>query len=109
MPEETIASAVSRMSFSSMSQAKVFQLFHPMGGVSARPANFCADADADTSNKTSGTNCFMRPPSFELGFRKVYPGVRIHRAIWRRRVEHDDMDRTIGSLLQYDSPGVWRR
>ena len=35
MPEDTIASAVSRISFSSMPQPNVFQLFQPIGGVRA--------------------------------------------------------------------------
>src|SRR5688572_2732204 len=42
MPEATIASAVARISFSSILQAKWFQLFQPMGGVSARCSNFRA-------------------------------------------------------------------
>ena len=37
-------SAVSLTTVSSMSQAKVFQLFQPIGGVIANPSNFCADA-----------------------------------------------------------------
>src|SRR5258708_33634460 len=36
MPLETIASAVSFISFSETSQANLFQLFHPIGGVWAR-------------------------------------------------------------------------
>jgi hypothetical protein len=35
MPEDTIASAVSRMSSSSMAQPNLFQLFQPKGGVGA--------------------------------------------------------------------------
>src|SRR5881227_3843720 len=38
MPELTIASAVSRMRRSLMSQWNRFQLFHPIGGVGAKPA-----------------------------------------------------------------------
>src|SRR6267143_5201894 len=36
MPLETIASAVSLICFSETSQANLFQLFHPIGGVWAR-------------------------------------------------------------------------
>jgi hypothetical protein len=42
MPEVTIAAAVSRISSSSMSQPNLFQLFHPMGGVSASGGFSCA-------------------------------------------------------------------
>ncbi len=38
MPELTIASAVSRMSDSSIRHPNLFQLFQPIGGVGARPA-----------------------------------------------------------------------
>src|SRR5947199_9962699 len=37
MPDVTIASAAARTVFSSTLQANLFQLFHPMGGVCARP------------------------------------------------------------------------
>src|SRR5713226_1249506 len=37
-PLETIASAISLISFSETSQANLFQLFHPIGGVLARVA-----------------------------------------------------------------------
>src|SRR5436305_15155162 len=43
MPFAAIASAVSRTTFSLiLSQANVFQLFQPIGGVRARPSHFWA-------------------------------------------------------------------
>ncbi len=45
MPEETTASAVSRISASLTSQPNLFHEFHPMGGVGARaPSGMRADA-----------------------------------------------------------------
>ena len=44
MPDATIASAMSRINFSFTSQAKVFQLFQPSGGVWPSCSNFWADA-----------------------------------------------------------------
>jgi hypothetical protein len=42
MPEETILSAIPLTSSSLIFTWKVFQLFHPIGGVSAKPSNFWA-------------------------------------------------------------------
>ena len=42
MPLAAIASAISRMSFALTSQPKWFQLFHPIGGVRARPLSWRA-------------------------------------------------------------------
>src|SRR5438046_9812403 len=44
IPEETITSATSFTNCSSIFIWKVFQLFHPIGGVRASPSNFCAKA-----------------------------------------------------------------
>ena len=51
----TMASAVSLIRFSLTLQAKLFQLFHPMGGVRASPSNFWAWAlPARTQAMSSG-------------------------------------------------------
>src|SRR5579884_3430640 len=50
MPVVTIASAISRMSFSLTLHWNLFQLFHPMGGVGAA-FDTCADAVADAVRK----------------------------------------------------------
>src|SRR5574340_1180223 len=42
MPERTMASAVSRMSCSSILQPKWFQLFQPMGGAASRAVAWAA-------------------------------------------------------------------
>src|SRR5260370_32888799 len=48
MPLETIASAVSLISFSETTQANLFQLFHPLGGVWSRvEASAGSDAPAN--------------------------------------------------------------
>src|SRR5574341_276585 len=53
-----MASAVSRMSCSLTSQAKWFQLFHPMGGVRARPLlrgvvwRVCRISNAERDSRT---------------------------------------------------------
>src|SRR5215831_8447098 len=44
MPDETIASAVSLIAFSSTWQPNLPQLFHPIGGVGASPEAACAAA-----------------------------------------------------------------
>src|SRR5208283_5859359 len=46
MPFAIMVSAVPLISCSSMLAANVFQEFHPIGGVSARPSNFWAKAVA---------------------------------------------------------------
>src|SRR5213592_974828 len=43
MPDATIASAVSRMSCSLISQWNLFQLFHPIGGAGASPSSVRPD------------------------------------------------------------------
>src|SRR6478609_8175862 len=45
MPLDTIASAVCSTRAAETSQWKLFQLFHPMGGVGARSPRGCCEAD----------------------------------------------------------------
>src|SRR5579864_1048402 len=55
MPDFTMASAIPRTSSSLTLQPNLFQEFHPIGGVSARPletALSCANAIAANSEKT---------------------------------------------------------
>jgi hypothetical protein len=52
MPEETIASAVSRTSDSETLQPNLFQLFQPIGGVFASPSNFWPYALEAKNNRT---------------------------------------------------------
>src|SRR5262249_831505 len=59
MPDFTIASAIPRIISSLTLQPNLFQLFHPMGGVSARLADgaaFCAKRAAQASIKTAAHN-----------------------------------------------------
>jgi hypothetical protein len=51
MPVETIASAVSRISFSETLQPNLFQLFHPIGGVFPSPLSRAAAGIASKARK----------------------------------------------------------
>src|SRR5436305_9105215 len=75
MPEETIASAVSRTTFSFTLHANLFQLFQPIGGVSASPfaallttscvvsASAGEERAAIAANQTNGPIAyFIHPP-----------------------------------------------
>src|SRR6266542_2103152 len=70
MPEATIASVVSRTTFSFTSQANLFQLFQPIGGVKASPfgallitscvVSATAGAVTSTSANKTAHKCAMR-------------------------------------------------
>jgi hypothetical protein len=59
MPFEPIASAVSLITFSLTSQANLFQLFHPIGGVGASPlaTRFGSLEGASVFGSVSSTSC----------------------------------------------------
>src|SRR6185503_15680161 len=81
MPVVTRASAVSLISFSLTSQANLFQLFQPMGGVSARSvaaANRGAEMKASAANMAAGE--MLRRGSFTRP-----DGRRAARAVSRRQ------------------------
>ena len=60
MPVATIASAVSRMSFSLTSQPNLFQLFQPMGGVRASPSPATAGGAPAPRSTAAATTVFSR-------------------------------------------------
>ena len=63
MPDDTIASAVSRISCSSMRQPNLFQLFQPIGGVGARPRGAAVVAvDAALCHAVVVANTVRRSP-----------------------------------------------
>src|SRR5690606_29903895 len=64
-----MASAISRISFSSTSQAKVFQLFQPSGGVRPSCSNFLAEAlvlKAKAINAADSSAAFFKKRSMRL-------------------------------------------
>src|SRR5437016_11375139 len=62
MPDFTIASAMPLIMSSLTLQANLFQLFHPMGGVSARlkeGAAFCAQSGIETIRPKNASRRFL--------------------------------------------------
>src|SRR5947207_13849566 len=65
MPFAAIASAVSRTTFSLiLSQANVFQLFQPIGGVRARPSHFWAKAGVARQRSRYSSSFFINSYQF---------------------------------------------
>src|SRR5260370_29414866 len=60
MPLLTMASAISRMSLSLTLHPNLFQLFHPIGGVSASDADACAEAAGASSVAEGATRRLAR-------------------------------------------------
>src|SRR5512138_1528400 len=62
MPVSTMASAVSRMSFSSTSQPNLFQVLKPMGGTGARRGPAAADGEDDDGPGPAGSLAVFSGP-----------------------------------------------
>src|SRR5947207_4235194 len=71
MPFAAIASAVSRTTFSlRLSQANVFQLFQPIGGVRARPSHFWAKTGV-ARHRSKHSSFFIAKIKAVIGFLSI--------------------------------------
>src|SRR5262249_50538459 len=110
MPEATIASAASRMSFSLTSQPNLFQLFQPMGGVSATVSAARAGPAASNPARTNGRRSGARMGFSVLRWSGLVDGLGhavrgsrggLHPPVQVVRVGPDELDAAFG----LDHPG----